>query len=462
MKKFLAILVLGLLLIPNYSEAKTKDIGQGLTINIPNNFEYFEITLGEIYSEFPEIDNGDDTLKSLGIGDKTKFVVIAKSKKTIKFFKEISKSEGFEKLKEEYWEPLMEFMQGEEFLKLLEKEFKKMGKDPNKMSQKKIEATIMKISQKPSFQKKIEKMMDDHPAMGKFEKEYPFDSITILLIGDKKIESDITKTLEIKSSSEIKKDIKDFIKSMAKEDPSFKPLKKWKFEVKKNHNGKLYLYSDDPIDDPYTKKKADYSEVFLSTNNEKIFLGYSICSENCKKTNLLEIIRPTNLLAKSSETTEIKETKQQVAKKEILSWKCTGNNKNVKDISWQLDLEKKELTSQWFNPQNDKYDDQLARVISVGDNYVNVQDWWKDQSKWNPTSWEFNYASNIYTVWKGERDYYGNCKNTSVTVKKPKKEVKQTDDSNDITQQLIDLNELYKSGTLTKEEFEKVKKRLLN
>ena len=91
-----------------------------------------------------------------------------------------------------------------------------------------------------------------------------------------------------------------------------------------------------------------------------------------------------------------------MAKKEILSWKCAGNNKNVKDISWQLDLEKKELTSQWFNPQNGKYDDQLARVISVGDNYVNVQDWWKGQSKWNPTSWEFNYASNIYTVWKGE------------------------------------------------------------
>ena len=349
-------MVLGLLLIPNYSEAKTKDIGQGLTVNIPNNYEYFEITLGEIYSEFSEIDNGDNTLKSFGIGDKTKFVVIAKSKKTIKFFKEISNSEGFEKLKEEYWEPLMELIQGEEFLKLLEKEFKKMGKDPNKMSQKKIEATIMKISQKPSFQKKIEKMIDDHTAIGKFEKEYPFDSITILLIGDKKIESDITKTLEIKSSSEIKKDIKDFIKSMAKEDPSFKPLKKWKFEVKKNHNGKLYLYSDDPIDDPYTKKKADYSEVFLSTNNEKIFLGYSICSENCKKTNLLEIIRPTNLLVKSSETTAIKETKQQAAKKEI----------------------------------------------------------------------------------------------------------KQTDDNNGIVQQIKDLNEMYKSGALTKEEFERAKKKLLN
>ena len=135
-------MVLGLLLIPNYSEAKTRDIGQGLTINIPNNYEYFEITLGEIYSEFPEIDNGDDTLKNLGLGDKTKIVVIAKSKKTIKFFKEISNSEGFEKLKEEYWEPLMEFIQGEELVKLLEKEFKKMGKDPNKCPKKKLKRPL--------------------------------------------------------------------------------------------------------------------------------------------------------------------------------------------------------------------------------------------------------------------------------------------------------------------------------
>ena len=81
MKKLLGILVLGLLLTQNYSEAKTKDIGQELTINIPNNYEYFEITLGEIYSEFPEIDNSDDTLNTLGIGDKTKICCHSKGQK---------------------------------------------------------------------------------------------------------------------------------------------------------------------------------------------------------------------------------------------------------------------------------------------------------------------------------------------------------------------------------------------
>ena len=32
----------------------------------------------------------------------------------------------------------------------------------------------------------------------------------------------------------------------------------------------------------------------------------------------------------------------------------------------------------------------------------------------------------------------------------------------DVVQQLKDLNEMYKSGALTKEEFEKAKKKLLN
>ena len=39
--------------------------------------------------------------------------------------------------------------------------------------------------------------------------------------------------------------------------------------------------------------------------------------------------------------------------------------------------------------------------------------------------------------------------------------VKTTDDNNDITQQLKDLNELYKSGALTKEELDKAKAKLL-
>jgi hypothetical protein len=52
MKKLLAIVVLGLLLIANYSEAKTQNIGSGLTINIPKKYHYYEIDFAKLKSIF--------------------------------------------------------------------------------------------------------------------------------------------------------------------------------------------------------------------------------------------------------------------------------------------------------------------------------------------------------------------------------------------------------------------------
>ena len=43
-----------------------------------------------------------------------------------------------------------------------------------------------------------------------------------------------------------------------------------------------------------------------------------------------------------------------------------------------------------------------------------------------------------------------------------RKKITQTDDSNDIVQQIKDLKELYDSGVLTEEEFNKAKKKLLD
>jgi hypothetical protein len=88
------------------------------------------------------------------------------------------------------------------------------------------------------------------------------------------------------------------------------------------------------------------------------------------------------------------------------------------------------------------------------------------------------HGQGTVTLFNGET-YEGNFKKnklvkrnnikTQITKKELKKEkkvakeeVKQTDDNNDITQQLNDLNELHKSGVLTDEEFTKAKKKLLN
>ena len=82
MKKLLGIIVLGLLLISNIAGAKTKNIGNGLKINIPKQYKHFEIDLKKIMSAFPiikemidedEIDK--DEFESFGIGPKAKLLI---------------------------------------------------------------------------------------------------------------------------------------------------------------------------------------------------------------------------------------------------------------------------------------------------------------------------------------------------------------------------------------------------
>ena len=70
---------------------------------------------------------------------------------------------------------------------------------------------------------------------------------------------------------------------------------------------------------------------------------------------------------------------------EVLTWNC-GKSETLKWINWQLDLEKKQLTSQWENKNKNKKEDQVARVISTGDGFVIVQDYNKSTSDWNSVS----------------------------------------------------------------------------
>ena len=87
-------------------------------------------------------------------------------------------------------------------------------------------------------------------------------------------------------------------------------------------------------------------------------------------------------------------------------------------------------------------------VIKVGDNLIT----YKEQAEW---------SKKIYGVTTlAAKIIEQNSSSTKTTV--AKEEVKQTDDNNGIAQQLIRLNELYKSGYLTKEEFEKAKNIIIN
>ena len=125
MKKLLGIVVLGLLLCSNV-EAQTKNIGNGLSINIPNKYKYFELTFRQLVSRFPEIVSDEQIYDDFGIGMGAKLIVIANNQKTIKFFNDVTSVTGLEKLNRKHVQPLMQKFQDQKFLnkmmKIIQKE----------------------------------------------------------------------------------------------------------------------------------------------------------------------------------------------------------------------------------------------------------------------------------------------------------------------------------------------------
>ena len=105
MKKLLGIVVLGLFLNINVL-AEIKNIGNKLSIDIPNNFKYFELTFRQLISRFPDI--SDELIyKDFGIGMGSKLIVIANNKKTINFFDDVTTISGLEKLNKKHIQPII-------------------------------------------------------------------------------------------------------------------------------------------------------------------------------------------------------------------------------------------------------------------------------------------------------------------------------------------------------------------
>jgi hypothetical protein len=298
MSKLLSIIVLGLLLSGNVF-AKTKNIGNGLSINIPNNYKYFEITVKQLVSRFPDIELNelDD---DFGIGLGTKLIVIASNKKTIKLFDDITSVTGLEKLNRKHVQPLMQKFEDPKFLEKMMKIIQK--EEPNvdfeNITEEEIIQLMEKISDSPKMVKAFERLFKPH--IKKFNVEYDLDKYTILLMGDKKAEFiDEIKDEDIDDLNQI---VRDGLIELYEEaaDPSLKDIKDWQYKISKNHNGNLYLYSNDNLQSPYLSSKF-YQEIFLTTHNEKLFFALSICVEKCNGyTDFLNIIKPSNLYVKSN------------------------------------------------------------------------------------------------------------------------------------------------------------------
>ena len=293
MKKLLGILVLGLLLSGNVF-AKTKNIGNGLSINIPNNYKYFEITVKQLVSRFPDIDYTD--LDEWGIGIDSKIVVLANKKKSIRLFEDLTTVTGLAKLEDEFYEPLLELFENPALIKIVEKYVKKKfpNSDLDNLSEEELNILIYQGFADKKFMKKIDIYI--RPLINKFNSKYEFDKITVILNLDKK--SSIAEEINKISVEDAKKILKDLIKQMIKEspkDPMVRELKSMKYKINKNHHGNLYLQSN------WIGKDAlqTAQELFLTSRNDKFFFMVSSCYKKCQSTDFLDIIKPTDLYIQS-------------------------------------------------------------------------------------------------------------------------------------------------------------------
>ena len=293
MKKFLGIIVLSLLLSVN-STAKPKNIGNGIYINIPNNYEYFELTFKQLSSRFPDIDYSD--LDEWGIGLNSKIVVLANKKKSIRLFEDLTMVTGLAKLEDEFYEPLLELFENPALIKIVEKYVKKKfpNSDLDNLSEEELNILFYQGFADKKFMKKID--IHIRPLINKFNSKYEFDKITVILNLDKS--SSIAEEINKISVVDAKKILKDLIKQMIKEspkDPMVRELKSMKYKINKNHHGNLYLQSN------WIGKDAlqTAQELILTSHNDKFFFMVSSCYKKCQSTDFLDIIKPTDLYIQS-------------------------------------------------------------------------------------------------------------------------------------------------------------------
>ena len=307
MKKLLGIIILSLLLSGN-AYAKEKKISNGLSINIPEGYHYFELTLKQIITRFPSLDISDFQMEGidLGIGIDAKLIVLSNEKKTIKLVEDISSVSGLARLTKDYLEPFLGLEEDPKFMKIIKRYAKKKFSqiDLDNLSEAESVMIFFTILNDKKFLKKIDKYI--RPFIDKFNSDYGFDKATTIVIGDKKIKfmDELKKTSLIDARNLAKEVIKVIIKETPN-DPMVKAFKNYKYEIEKNSKGNLYVYSND-ID--YAKNVPIYKDILkyfkrqdiiYTTENDKLFVMSSTCYRKCDLTDFLEIIGPTNIYSKS-------------------------------------------------------------------------------------------------------------------------------------------------------------------
>ena len=303
MKKLLAIVVLGLLWC-NVAQAKPIDVGNGITLDIPKNYKYFEINYKKLESllvTFPDLKKQikskdyKKTLKLFGIGNNSKFMFLVENQETLELIKKASTPSGLKDIIKEFGdlsEPLIEEYIEE---KLTEDLIKKLEKMPEKKAMKWMEKWWAKPDQLKFLEQLATKILKH------FFEKYKLDKYVLIMTMDKKMDNDTYNDLQTIDINDTKKNIKKEISNYLNKSPMYKDYSN-EFnilEVGKNSNNDLFLYTQVIMKHDNLDFNSE-GELFLSSKNEKIIFAGTACFKNCDDFSkiIYETFEPIGLLAK--------------------------------------------------------------------------------------------------------------------------------------------------------------------
>jgi len=295
MKKVQIILFITFLLFGLDSKAQEKKINNSLSINIPNNYKYLELSVSQLVTNFPVLFPNEQIRNGLGIGMKSKIIFISNSYKTINFFRDITSPLGLKKFNKNHMEPFLIKLKDQEFQNKLINIMRKTNPAKNfeNLTPAEVNLLMKDLYDNPQFMREMKILIE--PFISKFENEYNLEKVSILLVGDEK--ANILNNLNKQDIADLEKNFKKTLKEISQKniDPAIKNLENWKFKISKNNNNNLYLYSNDSFynDLFYSDFKQ---EILLTSHNNKIFLLISFCHKSCNDgTDFSNIIRTTNL-----------------------------------------------------------------------------------------------------------------------------------------------------------------------
>ena len=302
-------------------KTKTKKIGNDLTIDIPDGYQYDSINLEKILSRFKnEIkDLSEEDLKSaeeFGIGKLAKLILITKNKKNIDFFNKITTSSGYKQISENFFDRIDEAYNNSNFGKLIIEAINKNNPniDLSKISEEESEKLVEEIFNDKDFDikyKELSKIVEEATIspMQDILSEYPINEPKIIiLLGDKKMkDEDLGEINDLYPDLAYVRLIK-FVETI----PGLEKLKvdESNIQIRRNKFDNLYMianFKNVNIDTIFTEPQ--YSELVWTTHKNKWFLAFSSCWNKCNNSStgtdfgLIDILGRTGLFESIHQST---------------------------------------------------------------------------------------------------------------------------------------------------------------